>query len=308
MTEQYARPTTYGPWIRPLLRTHAQDLGDEGNAILVELSSRAREGQLIVLDIPSPARGYAVIREDEPTLQINIESWETAEVYPALFGAIADLGNYAVQHVVPARLATPQIRDAIREHGAKFGIYLDDDREAVEEVTVTLDFDDDRVDVFHTIGKGETIDRPEDPTREGFEFNGWWIYDDKGSASHHDFSAPVEVDTRIVADWTPITPEAVDKSEESVEKSPEDDAPVEEDGPETEPDEELDDDDEEDDAVPEITEEDIAAAVKESRYGKMKREPLEAIAKDRSIFIPKKIDDLRRALFESDGDSEPFED
>ncbi len=57
-----------------------------------------------------------------------------------------------------------------------------------------------------TVKEGEKATKPADPTREGFDFDGWYLGDEK-----YDFAAPVTSDITLTAKWTekpaaPVTP------------------------------------------------------------------------------------------------------
>ncbi len=53
--------------------------------------------------------------------------------------------------------------------------------------------------VTQQVEHGKTAVRPEDPTREGFAFEGW--YADAACTTAYDFSAPVKADTTVYAKW-----------------------------------------------------------------------------------------------------------
>lgn len=50
-----------------------------------------------------------------------------------------------------------------------------------------------------TVRKDSTVDRPEDPTRENYNFENW--YSDSSLTTVYDFEAPVTADTTIYAKW-----------------------------------------------------------------------------------------------------------
>ncbi len=51
-----------------------------------------------------------------------------------------------------------------------------------------------------TVAEGETAEKPDDPVREGFVFDGW--YSDEGLTEEYDFSEPVTEDITVYARWT----------------------------------------------------------------------------------------------------------
>ena len=43
---------------------------------------------------------------------------------------------------------------------------------------------------------GDTVEKPDDPTADGYTFIGWYV-----DGQEYDFSAPVENDIEIIAEW-----------------------------------------------------------------------------------------------------------
>lgn len=80
-----------------------------------------------------------------------------------------------------------------------------------EECTVTFDYNyEGAPDAEQTpVGKGTAVNEPEDPTREGHTFTGW--YTDKNCSSKYDFSDLVTEDITLYASWKkneePVDPE-----------------------------------------------------------------------------------------------------
>ena len=64
---------------------------------------------------------------------------------------------------------------------------------------VTFDCSDGAHVSVRTVGDGERVERPADPTREGYEFLGWYA---DGSESPYDFSTPVTGDLTLYARWS----------------------------------------------------------------------------------------------------------
>lgn len=245
MTKQIARGKSYGPWIHPLLRSHARSIPGGTTEDQADFTRRSRIGDLITLDMPSPARGYALLSEDEPTLQLHVLATEGDKAIKALFSEIRDRSGGSV-HVVPTGLVSENVREAIIEHGERFGIHLSDDRE------------------------------PESPAGGETQMAKLEVVDEGASG---------EVVNLVGEKLTDEDQKALDESGErppALPVAPEEEASDDETAP-------SDDD------------------VKASRYAKMRRPELEAIAKERSVFIPRKIDELRRALLDTDDDSEHFE-
>ena len=65
--------------------------------------------------------------------------------------------------------------------------------------TVTIDSDGDDDATGQTIRYGETITKPEDPTRNGYAFDGWFVGD-----TEWDFDVPVTAPVIIKAKWTAV--------------------------------------------------------------------------------------------------------
>jgi len=66
-----------------------------------------------------------------------------------------------------------------------------------QTVNVTFDTDGGSVVEKQTIKKGEKIEEPETPTKEGYTFDGWYYNDEK-----FDFSKKVDSDITLEARWT----------------------------------------------------------------------------------------------------------
>ena len=86
------------------------------------------------------------------------------------------------------------------------GAIVNDDV-AVEEVvattyTVTFNTDGGSEIVAVTVDAGSTVNRPQDPTKDGFVFGGW--YEDGTFTSQFDFSTPITSNTLLYAKWNNI--------------------------------------------------------------------------------------------------------
>ncbi|MBE6952289.1 MAG: hypothetical protein E7452_01905 [Ruminococcaceae bacterium] len=70
---------------------------------------------------------------------------------------------------------------------------------AANKVTVTFDenYTDGKVTEV-TVEVGETVEKPADPTRDGYDFKGWYTADGKA----FDFDAAIESDVTVLAKWT----------------------------------------------------------------------------------------------------------
>ncbi|MFD1887159.1 InlB B-repeat-containing protein [Paenibacillus wenxiniae] len=70
--------------------------------------------------------------------------------------------------------------------------------------TVKFNVNGGTVVVTQTVNHGDRLSRPNDPTREGFTFNGW--YTDTARSQPVDFTAAVTADMTLYAGWTVVTP------------------------------------------------------------------------------------------------------
>lgn len=86
----------------------------------------------------------------------------------------------------------------------------------IQEFSVYLAKTDTDYTTIH-VKQGDTVSKPEDPTRDYYNFLGWVIvtYDENGNAieSPYDFSTPVTTDLWIHAKWEPIQKNVVAASE-----------------------------------------------------------------------------------------------
>ncbi|MGN1383462.1 MAG: InlB B-repeat-containing protein [Eubacterium sp.] len=73
----------------------------------------------------------------------------------------------------------------------------------VEEHTVTFHPGNDQPTFNQTVPDGGQAVRPDDPTRDGYRFDGW--YTDSGLTQQYDFSTKVTSDLDLYAKWTRVT-------------------------------------------------------------------------------------------------------
>ena len=71
----------------------------------------------------------------------------------------------------------------------------------VKKYTVAFDTADGTSIDPQTIKDGGKVSKPDDPTREGYEFKGWTL-----NGVDYDFTAPVKADLVLTAVWTPVKP------------------------------------------------------------------------------------------------------
>ena len=75
-----------------------------------------------------------------------------------------------------------------------------------QECTVTFDYNyEGASDTTAKVGKGTAVARPEDPTREGYDFTGW--YTNSECTTLYDFSALVTENITLYAGWKEKEPE-----------------------------------------------------------------------------------------------------
>lgn len=74
-------------------------------------------------------------------------------------------------------------------------------RNEVKKYKVAFDTADGTSIDPQTIKDGGKVSKPDDPTREGYEFKGWTL-----NGVDYDFTAPVKADLVLTAVWTPVKP------------------------------------------------------------------------------------------------------
>ncbi|MBR2462443.1 MAG: SUMF1/EgtB/PvdO family nonheme iron enzyme [Spirochaetaceae bacterium] len=89
-------------------------------------------------------------------------------------------------------------KTTIKAYAEKLGELKPSD--VVEKTYLVVTFNADGKDTkTETVESGQTATRPEDPTKDGWTFLGW--YEDSGLAKEFDFSTPVTADTTLYAKW-----------------------------------------------------------------------------------------------------------
>ncbi|MED9979059.1 MAG: InlB B-repeat-containing protein [Bacilli bacterium] len=100
---------------------------------------------------------------------------------------------------------------------ASVTLYAQYEKELVEEetkYTITFYTNDGTTEKStKVINKGDKVVKPEDPTREGYTFDGW--YDKKENGKEYDFTKEVTSDISLYAYWSKIG----DKTNEDVDKN-----------------------------------------------------------------------------------------
>ncbi|MDY3927061.1 MAG: InlB B-repeat-containing protein, partial [Anaerotignum sp.] len=80
---------------------------------------------------------------------------------------------------------------------------------AVVKVTVTFDTQGGSAVASQTFDKGGKATEPDDPTRDGYDFTGWYTTED--GDDEFDFDDPVNADTTVYAQWIPKGQLSIDK-------------------------------------------------------------------------------------------------
>lgn len=83
-----------------------------------------------------------------------------------------------------------------------------------KKYTVTFETDGGTKIETQKIKNGDEIEEPEDPTKDGYIFEGWYV-----DGKEYDFTEPISKDTKIVAKWKKIEKEdrVEDKKEQTKE-------------------------------------------------------------------------------------------
>lgn len=83
-----------------------------------------------------------------------------------------------------------------------------------KKYTVTFETDGGTKIEAQKIKNGDEIEEPEEPTKEGYIFEGWYL-----DGKEYDFTEPISKDTKIVAKWKKIEKENIeeDKTKETKE-------------------------------------------------------------------------------------------
>ncbi len=74
----------------------------------------------------------------------------------------------------------------------------------IDHYTVTFDIGASGTDISdQTVEYGQKLAKPEDPTREGYHFLGWFTDEECTDGNQYDFNAPVTKDLKLYAKWEP---------------------------------------------------------------------------------------------------------
>ena len=86
----------------------------------------------------------------------------------------------------------------------------------INEFTVKFDSNGGTEVESQTVTKGEKATRPEDPTKKGYDFDGWYL--DLDDTEEYDFNSKVTKDITLEAKWKVATGSEVEEDQEEDEK------------------------------------------------------------------------------------------
>ena len=106
------------------------------------------------------------------------------------------------------------VKNLTIENGATVTLYAQ-----WKQITHTVTFSDPDGNTStpaQTVNDGATATAPQDPTRDGYAFDGWLLDGEK-----YDFSKPVTEDITLVAKWSKVTQEGSQNTEQGTDEKPE---------------------------------------------------------------------------------------
>ena len=132
---------------------------------------------------------------DEENISGEGDGYVTIVVYP---DDARNFKNLTVDKIsVPAEERFTVVQFSVLEDGS-ISIKLGPKNPA----TLTFESNGGSAVIPQTVSKGETVEKPEDPVKNGFVFTGW--YKDTELKEKYDFSAPVQEDVKIYAGWEAV--------------------------------------------------------------------------------------------------------
>ncbi|QVK16782.1 InlB B-repeat-containing protein [Mycoplasmatota bacterium] len=200
--------------------------GTEGD---VEIVGLTEEGlQLEVVEFPAYIEGYSYVGIggfsfgpdkdkgiDTDQMKIAILSGEDTIILPEAFRdssklekivinslSVMEVGGYAIPRE-PGRIITVYVPFEVYDEYYS-GTEWDDYRDLLKRSTVSFYYNYDNSpnqDLFWTSQpeKGDKIDKPTDPSREGYIFKGWFT--EKETINEWDFENEAEVRLQLFAKW-----------------------------------------------------------------------------------------------------------
>nr|MCR4692171.1 leucine-rich repeat protein [Lachnospiraceae bacterium] len=155
---------------------------------------------------------------DDPQLTYAVSGQVQGE-NPAFTGSLEREAGEANNTAYTISQGTLSLTDRAADAGGKGAFRAADYQINFTEGTFTIleivwrevTFTDPTAEAGSTLGTdrirdGETVDKPQDPTRAGFTFDGWYI-SQNGQEVSYDFASPVRSDLTLIARWACAHPE-----------------------------------------------------------------------------------------------------
>ena len=102
-------------------------------------------------------------------------------------------------------LASADLKAAAEKLGDKFATDTEGGYPVLSgnnKVVVTFDSDGGTLVAPVTVTVGGTVAKPADPTRDGYQFEGWFMGTDEEAQAEFDFATPIVQNTTLVAGWS----------------------------------------------------------------------------------------------------------
>lgn len=169
----------------------------DGESVQLYLDLSVKMIVQVVKDGSVKAEHEAVLGEVEEPLLFEIHVDPNLIVGKSV--RIAHVHGDETEIIVPE--SVDRDRGIVRFYAKSFSTYA---LLASSTVTVTFDSLGGSAVPAQTIGFGGTVARPDDPTRAGYTFGGWFV--DEGCMQAFGFDTPVERPLTLFAKWTPVDP------------------------------------------------------------------------------------------------------
>ena len=171
----------------------------DGESVQLYLDLSVKMVVRVVKDGSVQAEHEAVLGEVEEPLLFEVH------VDPGLVASksvrIAHVHGYEHDTEIIVPESVDRDRGIVRFYASKFSTYA---LLASESVAVDFEANGGSAVASQTIGFGSKVARPDDPTRAGYTFGGWFV--DEGCTQAFDFGTPVERPLTLFAKWTAVDP------------------------------------------------------------------------------------------------------
>lgn len=171
----------------------------DGESVQLYLDLSVKMVVQVVKDGSVQAEHEAVLGEVEEPLLFEVH------VDPGLVASksvrIAHVHGYEHDTEIIVPESIDRDRGIVRFYASKFSTYA---LLASESVAVDFEANGGSAVASQTIGFGSKVARPDDPTRAGYTFGGWFV--DEGCTQAFDFGTPVERPLTLFAKWTAVDP------------------------------------------------------------------------------------------------------